>query len=899
MSERDPTVESHPNERKFFGKHKWRGKLFSSEEKISKSQEGPGQPTDDLQDFLQKSDRKHAGNQHDGHYQPDAGSPESKWPSASMVEHVTSNNAASGRRKVPRQQGLRVTFTSAPPDIIGEGGDEAELPATDVAKSRESAILLGYSQAPAARQQSRGSSPPPRVDPAPSQDPKHVSQDDEDTYVAPPLRRQSTGFHALDNDHQHQAMKDGDISVNQADIRNCSASSPDSGGDSEDFAAIYAEYTKASPLSSRDATDRSHFQLSSDRLKHKGDIGDLRGQSSLKPISPDFDPSFGNSLTPIPSPEPIEKQDPPLLGPRPLRSACTDKSMSSSRAFESSDQNDKGAGRPSVVSPSSDPAVTTPPFSDSPVNNPPAKAPALSLRTVAKNLGGDALNDFISRVQRFYGIFRLGACANRNLKDVSFERWTMAAAWWFLNGRAALENAVRGRPKGRDRPPSGDVGDSVTALKQAYMNLAKASWIAVEIAPNHDEIRKFGAGSMNSLLAIVENFGDAKLVALIEVHVAITASLRALTMSMKRNNKMPSTDFEAQGIDSRIWIETPRLGSGTASLLAGASSRNLLEDTSTTEFASFFPCPVGDTNRHFNYGSMFVDVVLKSSDKTQERVHIPCIASMLRQRNTRDLTLTLASPDRQLNIVVQSGKGAGPTWRDVHWEPDSFCVTIGLSSSFDVEIRFIENNFHSLWALYDKTRQIRKNMEATGTEENVFKSRVKCAHFVDSPDSKVFPPDPVLQCDVGLFQRSRTLVEGSGRRKFHDGHRLIIVTPPNSKVLSNVNLNLGKQSPILFSYVRGEGNGPAILLNPDAVGPTLVITFNSAAERESLHSQLDGTFLRNDESCTEAIPLQSLRICEATEDATTVESGDFLNNRQWKQIRVYNKRHEYIEHGVI
>ena len=541
--------------------------------------------------------------------------------------------------------------------------------------------------------------------------------------------------------------------------------------------------------------------------------------------------------------------------------------------------------------------MISPPLASPPSFNPPLKSPQKTLRAVVKNLGGDALNEFTTRVQRFYGIFRLGANTSRSPQNPSFEDWIRAGAWWFLKGRNELENAVRRRPGVRDRAVEEDEREVPAGLKQAYLNLAKSSWITADVTIGHVELRKYGSGSMTSLLAITKSFGDSKFADLIEVHLAITASLRALTMSMKRNGKMPPPDFEAQGLDTRIWIETPRFASKVASLLHGASSRSLLEDGSNGPSGTF-PFPIGDTRSHFNYGSMFVDVMLRSSDDPEQGVHMPCGISVLRQKNERDLEVVLASQDGKVNLKIQSNRRGGQIWRDVHWRIDAYCMVLRLSDTLELDIQLQESSFRTLWGIYDFTRKIRKSLEATEEEEIVFKSTVKCVHYVDTPDAKVFPVDPVQRCDVILFEQSLTLAEGSGRRRFHSGHRLAVVTPPSSKTLSNISQHLGKQVPILFNYVRGDDGAPAILLKNSAAGSTIVITFDDPAEREHFLSRLNGTFAREEELCNEIIPLQSMLIYDSVGEESQREKDTYVNNLRWDKLRVINRRPEYCENGI-
>ena len=891
MSEPDIPGEPAAAERKFFGKHKWRGKFFSHEEKSSKPQELAGQPDNDVLEFLAPSNNRKNSDQ----TSVSGTSGTFQRLSFSTIHSETPQHFEPPRRKAPRRPGLRVTFSSAPPAVIGEGGDESDLPSIDIAKSRARAMSWRQSTESASKQQARRGSPPPHDGPALAEASIRGSLDDNASRT-PHLQRHFPDVQQTNdgtNVYVGLGVR-GDRTASSGEGES-SLPSPDIESDSEALAATYMGYIRASPILPQVVVDELSPQSGRDRLMHKHEVEDLRA-SSRRPS--DFQTLTANSLTPIASPQPPRSRE---ASPSGYGFPTTIPPKRSGSLPEVTNQTARATTQPvsREVSPSAIYSTSRrPPLPTSASSSSPLKAPPISLRTVVKNLGGDALNDFTSRVQRFYGIFRLGAFANKLAEDISFERWIYAGTWWFLKGRGELETAVRGRPRSRDSTSSHNERDTSAGLKQSYINLAKALWITTEATTRHRELQKYGSGSMSSVLAIIKSFGDSRFAELVETHLAISASLRALTMSMKRNNKMPAPDFEVQGLDSRVWLDTPRFAPGVASLLSGASSRDLLENGPAGSDVGF-PIPVGDTARCYNFGSSFVNVVLKSSTDSQQEVCTACILSILRRRDEGDVEVALVSQDGQVNQVINSNKRHRPTWRDVHWQMDLYRMILRLSDSLDLEMQFSEHSYRSLWGIYDYTRKIRRNMEPTDTEEIVFKSTIRCVHYVDSPDAKVFPIEPVQLCDVRLFAKSLTLAEGSGRRKLYNGHRLVVVTPPSSKHLSQINRSFGKESPIMFSYVRGDNDGPAMLIKNDTAGSTVVITFNDPDEREHFHSQLNGTFMKDDEICNINIPLENMHINCRTDDQSLTGKESVMSSWHWQKMRVINKRPEYFENGIV
>ena len=887
--------ESAKSDRKFFGKHRWRGKLFSNEEKATRDNEAQGQQVNDIAEFLQApAERKGSIQRTAPPTFHKAIPPSSRIPSASVNTNPAPQPTTYLKRKPSRRKGLHVNFDTAEPEVIGEGGDEALLPSIDVRESRPPASQWQEPNGSNVICHHRRASPP--IENAPNlwwslrQGLRNESIGDDDggdeSLSSPPLRQQSTGAHGLEpNDGRRLSNQNimgedklATESLNEGDTLR----SPGSNSTSASFATTYASSTKDRPLSPGTFVEHSR-QPQQVRSTHKDDIVDLKGFASLKPFSPELDAPIGNSLTPIPSPQPV----------------TTQAALSSSYNFPSPVAGQRSPSQVDVVTRrfqentaneiDKDASTSTP----SPI--PPLKSPPITLRNIAKGLGEDAFQAFLARIRRFYCIFRLAAVVNRSFESITLVQWMRASTWWFLKGRGELESAVRGRRPSNDRVPGVSEGNLSAGLKQAYLDLAKVCWILTEIVPTHEEIKKYGNASMSSLGPMVKNFGDRKLAEMLDLYHATLTNMRALAMSMKRNNKLPPDDFEPQGLDSRIWVELPRFASGVAGILAGGSSMTLLEDGSVGSTA--LPFSIGDTPCQFNYGSMFVNIILRSSVESDEGVHLSCILSILRQKTGRELEVVLASQDGQLSLRIQSDRRAGPTWRDAHWKTNDFSIILGLSDGLDLEIRLSEPNFRSLWGIYDYTRKVRKEMESGHGEELVFESVVQCVHYVDSPDAKVFPPDPICSCDVLLFEKTLTFTEGTGRRRFYNGHRLVVVTPPSSKTLSSIDQNLGKQTPILLTYVRGEDDGAALLLKDETAGSTLVITFSDTLSRKRFQTLLDGTLLQTDESCTEPVTLKAMAVA-TMEDESSVTQNTSLSDWRWQQLRVINRNAELSENRL-
>ena len=882
MSERDAAMEEVRSDHNLWGRHKWRGKFFFNDDREGKYLRQKGNLDDDVADFLNTSDNSARAGQKPVGPQPHVeNSGSARWPPASQVSKFGAGAPLYPRRKTPGNKNLHVTFESAAPEIIGEGGDEAQIPSIEVSRSRKPPRPRPHSYDQSAERATKSVQPFPPEDQF-SGTLIHAKAHEMQAPELVSLRRKPT---IVENASNNDALQIRDSS-NQHNAPNLQGpSSADISQESQTNAQDVATYQ----FKSKDrmpAADRKAFhveveapppQLGGTRSYGVADTKGREAVSSLNLLSLESALPVGNSLTPTPSPQPVQRI------------------MPSAYPFPSSGQGE-------TVMPYTGSTTSQhqhrPPDKLSPKTGSEARP---FLRSIAKSFGDDALEDFGARVQRFNEVFRLGITAPSLPNSISFPQWTRTSAWWFLKGRQELEDAVRGRPRSADGPSADGPrtgGDEIlySELKQAYLNLAKAWWITKTIVPGHSELRKYGDASMSSSAAIVESFGNAELAEAVEVHLGIVTNMRALTMSMKRNSKLPPDDFEIQGLVSQVWIQYPKLSATFRSLLSARNPKSLVNSNSY-DAEPFLPITVGDTKRYFNYGTMFV--VLTRNDE-QTHIQLPCVVTILRERSSWDLDFTMISQDGQVSIMVQNNKQAGLTWQDVRWKSKMYIMQITLTDGFEIDVQFSEKDFKSLWGIRDHIQKISKGLQCGKTEKFVFETNVRRFQFFDSKGSPTFPAEPIKDCKIRLFEKTVIFVEGTGQRRVHDGHRLTIVTSPTVKTLSSITNDLGKQTPILFSYLRGEDGAPAILLKSprSCSDSSMVMTFQEPSERRRFHALLDGTSIANDEQCTTCMPLKSLSISgEPTSDASLLSNGSFIADFQWHQLRVLAKNQKDEDHG--
>ncbi|KAJ5927613.1 hypothetical protein N7516_009386 [Penicillium verrucosum] len=493
--------------------------------------------------------------------------------------------------------------------------------------------------------------------------------------------------------------------------------------------------------------------------------------------------------------------------------------------------------------------------------------PKFSLRNIANQVGDTAFSEFKEYNARYEGSIKLAAEDVKPLAETSLAEWIRAAVWWFLRGKTRLEAYARSRST---LPP--------TYAKQAVVDLGKALWINENIVPSHHELSRYGAKSVDAVLAVASTTGDKELADLLSIHHTLINHLRSLSMSIKRNNILASVvsdEGSPTQLDTSIWLRYPFYAPDVSAVLSGAATRSMLVDNAGKIPSLVHMMPLADTARYFSYGSMFVQVCVSSSDDDgQQQYAMPCALTIVRER--ADWTnlggCGLASPVPF--YASQAPRG------------------------FELDVMFKEDDFKTLWNIVKYTQKSENSLHPEAGETVVFENTVKVFQYMDPGTPKAFPSDPTERCRLRLFERSVTVTEGTGTRNAHRGFRLAVLTSPKVKTLSSIRHTLGNGSPIVFGLLRGEDGAPALLLKVTEDGRTrsMLMTFHEAAERTKIHSILLGMIPREGEIKSPEFAIQSYCI-EQPEDPFTGQPAVKYLQFPAGSVSVIDQEHAYVDHG--
>lgn len=809
------------------------GKLFGRDRKVSNEQAPPS--GGDLNDFFHgSSDKLQVAHAAPPMLAKLDTTNITRYPNALDINNrsqqsLTLRQSARSPR-MPRRKGLVVRFVDTFPEIIGDGGDECEIPTFEIGKRRQQ-----IRKAPPQPQ-------PPAQRPVDLEVPASAHPDAfRREFVPTPIKRTQTGYSSIAEPAARPSLDE----VPAVPAGNATSSK-------------YLD----SPIISTDEKRKSFIEL------HQAEMREAEGMAFAKavrsasagPEQPEQDweeakppPAIPITESPVSAPQHSAPESPERTkkpnveqSPSSTYSAASGYAQRWAAARQNSKLSDKEAASPS-----------------SPQKN------ALNLHDAVVAAGDDALEDFTRRTRHLFELFRLHAETFRPLSTCLPHDLAMAALWWFLKGRLSLESSVREQPVDEQGQQQNDM-----TRQQAYADLAKGLWLSEEAIP---EVMAAKSSPIDT---------DVQ-----EARQSLMSNLRKLAVSMKRNGFLPPEEaFLPQTIDKAIWLHYPSLSQDIIALLHGSWASALsASQTSVTSMSLLEALPLGDTADSFCFGRYSVDVFLMEQGIESQQYYFPSFLSIVRSPKHPNLEFYIASQNSAVQLRIQGNKNAGPTWDDVNWRTDNSSLELRLPRGFILAIQLAPNDYKYLWSIQDFSAKAMSTLYPRKDEQPLFRSTLRTFQFFDAdPQSMQFPQEPVRHCEIGLFERIVKESAATGRRSFHRGYRIAVVTGPKTKILSAINQAYAPSMPIQFGFLRGEQDNPALLLkfNDGRSAGRMVLSFNDDNERFQFNSLLLGTALHNDERIISEVPLTAFTVSESLSSSTAIQC---LNRLPWTRARVINE----------
>lgn len=801
-------------------------------------------------------------------------------PTADQYQSVTLPRPP---KKSRARKGLKVTFADKGPEVIGEGGDESELPTIEISLCRNRR-----------RSKSAGEVADDSKPPYLRLDTSFGESDDRGSFEKTHQRR-NTGDELRPTDRKPliQNAQDSDflmtLNIGDGNRRVSFRASPESNS--------FAQRVRAKMQAEEGRALQHRYQDPQSPATEDPDA--QQSPAEVAPDSPD-------SMYETPSVSGSEHSPPAYV----LRSPPSPAARSPPKPYPAEPTLPTGltpGGNARQLSPPkpsympADPALESPsrPTSrdnrETPRSSP--QPPKMSLRSLASQVGDTAFADLKAYAAQYGSVIQISAEQAKPLMETSLVEWMRAAVWWFMRGKKRLELYARSRSSSSGR------ASSRTSPKQAVVDLAKALWINEHIVPQHPELARYGRMSIDSLLAVVSTTGDHHLAELLSLHHTIMNHVRSLAMSIKRNNILDVIATESDGstnIDTSVWLRYPFFAPDVSAVLSGAASRSMLVDKPEKSPSLIHMMPLGDTSRYFSYGSMFVDVCVSSrEDDSQQQFSIPCALSIIRDRADWYVFAAIASQSDLVNVMIQSDRKRGPTWDDVDWQVRSHSMRVKLPRGFELDIMFQEDDFKNLWNIVQYTRKTEASLQPEAGETMIFETSLKVFQYMDPGTPKAFPVEPIERCRVRLFERSVSVTEGTGTRNAHRGFRITVLTSPKVKTLSNVKHIVGHGTPIVFGLLRGEDAAPAMLIKAKEDGRTrtMLMTFQSVEERTTMHSLLLGMLPKEGEVKTSDIPIRAYSIEQPGDRSSGLPPKTHVQFPAGTVTVIDQAHGGYVEHG--
>ncbi|OAL45942.1 hypothetical protein IQ07DRAFT_208162 [Pyrenochaeta sp. DS3sAY3a] len=519
-----------------------------------------------------------------------------------------------------------------------------------------------------------------------------------------------------------------------------------------------------------------------------------------------------------------------------------------------------------------------------------ARPPQPLGRSDTKMQNEGAFKDFAERVTHMKGIFQLTAQLGGSIYDQSPMQWLRVATWWFLKGRAGMENMIRSRPRSAEEQPE--------RLTQPHVDLAKVLWILTDVLPNHPGLQKYGPQGPDVQGDMARQAGDAMGAEVYEIQSAILHYMKLLVGSMSKHQSMPPTQALIQGQDQSIWEEYPNFAPDAASVLIAGSSSKATQSAGPRLYPLSQYIPLADTKSEFCYFRMFVKASLSTDDPNTDRVPMSAVMSVLRSREEYQVKLAICSQNNLINIMVDSASESGPSWNEISWKKQSHQISLQLRHGFTLSIQLTEGDWRSLFSIVDHTNRVETDLRARRDERFACKLYLREASYKDSTNPGAFPPERVPGCKLMVFQRIERSSEGTGKRKLHRGYRMVLVTAQHNKQMSLVNHELGtKQDPMNFEYITESDQAPAMKLRfreelPDKKSRicTMHLVFQENKDRNHVFGTFTSMNIGEGETTFAQVPLKSFHIESADQAEGFSQQGSrVLEKLQWQEAKVMNQ----------
>jgi hypothetical protein len=884
----DPDSAREPHGKLRTG-HKWGERILKKAVKLAKNDNGEGHDQtkeNDLADFLRGSGQQAHQQEQSLFAKPQPRidvTGASRWPSAiaaagqlplattqvpqprSESSRAPTYDPAVRNWKIRKGKGLHVNFATTDPEIIGEGGDESEIPTKNVKGSwfpLKQPVYSGSTDGQTLQ--------PLKYDRGSGGSPDRTSGD----Y---PAQRSPTRTPVGSLAYRRQSMEMEEAAAIQAskfgtegdpELQSLPGSSDGPINRSQSISGPYAPPNVQS--NSFQKTVELAIRANSMSVPQSRPIQERKAQPAA--LSSGIPAQTSPYQQP---PQPVNRQLQPVLPYCQLPE--NENGHPDHLHMPPLPTQPRRAPEPTISekkSPNSPPQQTFMRKTPSPqFSSPPATA-----REPVQSPAG-----FYTRMQHLRSVFSLNEVNVRIPPSESYSRWLRCATWWFLRGRSVLESNV-----GTLKAANGNQNDQIPlSILQCYVDLAKCWWIVEEKLPMLDKTDVLFNQQHDSVDGL-----DTQ--SMMQAAKVLHASMDALDASMAKNGLLPHDSVLRQGLSTKLWSDNPSLPQHILLSMASLDPRTFARQIGRQP--PFYSMLVADTDRYFSFGRLFVSVEIRFAETGRELLKLPAVLSIIRDRTRMEAEITICSQDGQINLHIQSDKSNGLTWNGVKWDRKAFTIQLFLSNAFECIVRFKGSDMTTLLSVLDYDRHLEKEWQRAENEQVVFEETLNLFHYVpsksvESKTDSMFPTQPIKNCRVRLFIETSLADERVGRFRLHKAYRLLFRTSPATKTPSSLSKTFKTSAPLLYTYLRGEGDAPAVMLTTHENGhsSSVILTFLDKARRAKFMELFDGSWIEPHEVSSKNLPMKSMSIETVGDKDATRDAKLYLpSSIQWQAARMIN-----------
>lgn len=292
--------------------------------------------------------------------------------------------------------------------------------------------------------------------------------------------------------------------------------------------------------------------------------------------------------------------------------------------------------------------------------------------------------------------------------------------------------------------------------------------------------------------------------------------------------------------------------------------------------------------QQFTSGRMLVETVVTVSKGDEPQLRFLCLFTLSRDPRTGLVRGTVASQSSLLSLAIQDDSNFCPTWADLDWHIPSRVITLVYHEELTVAVCFGENDFAELCRLaqpQEATYSPPEPIDIHPNEHLAFERKIKSfQNSIIGTDGRSQMVQPVPDMMLRLFEQLALHDSSIGTVTTICGLRVAVINEHRpAEFFESV---LGGRRPIIFQFLRGEGGAPAMMLRVGTKpSRDVILTFDDPSDRSVFLAIMGGQQLRSDEMVVKEMSLKSMSVTFKSQDQVDLEpTNDFLWTQSWTRF---------------